>query len=69
MPSPTEIIKEIRADADKLQKKTELLLMPENSRNFNDEQMKTALSVDDSLRGWRGWNLSQLEKDFGIDSG
>lgn len=64
MPKPSEIIKEIRADADELQKKISLMLITENSKDYSEEQMRAAFSADNSLRGWRGWELGELEKAF-----
>jgi len=67
MTKPIEIIQKIRADADELQKKLSLLLEPKNSNDFTEEQMRAAFRADNSLRGWRGFDLGELEKAFEND--
>lgn len=64
MQKPNERIEEIRADADELQKKLSMMLKPENSKDYSEEQMRAAFSADNSLRGFRGWELGELEKAF-----
>ena len=64
MPKPSEIIKWIRDDADELQYKLSQLLKPENSNDYTEEQMRAAFRADNSLRGFRGFDLGELEKAF-----
>jgi len=61
---PSEIIEEIRANADELQKKLALLLEPENSKDYTEEKMMVAIRANFGLKGWRGWELGELEKAF-----
>lgn len=64
MPKSSEIIKEIKADADELQKKLTLLLEAEISKDYTNGQMLIVFRANFSLKGWRGWELGELEKAF-----
>lgn len=67
MSKASDIIKEIREEADRMQKKLQLLLQPEDSNDYTEEQMGAAFKADNSLRGWRGFDLGGLEKAFRND--
>lgn len=65
MKTSNEIIKEIKDDAANLQKK--LLLLP-GVGSCNAEQTRLIDKAQETLRGFRGWELGELEKAFSEES-
>ena len=61
MKTSLEIIEEIKNDAKDLQVK--LLMLP-GLGGCNAEQSQMIDKVQNSLRGFRGWELGELEKAF-----
>ncbi|MFB0523930.1 MAG: hypothetical protein ACETVZ_00190 [Phycisphaerae bacterium] len=67
METSIQIIKEIQKDAADLQRKF-LTLPGEPSADVSSEQYQAIDNAQNGLRGWRNWDLGQLEKAFSKES-
>ena len=62
MQTSIEIIEEIQRDASSLQRK--FLTLPALGEDINQKQRAAIDNAQESLLGWRGWDLGQLKKAF-----
>lgn len=62
MQTSIQIVEEIMHDAANLQRK--FLSLPAPGEDISKEQREAIDKAQNSLRGWRGWELGELEKAF-----